>query len=92
MASSVFNKIPTIGSATLITLPYTAPSDGFVHLRLNPSTTSGGSASISANGITASVNTTTGSAQSTLIPVKKGDSVIHRASTHSYEVYFIPLA
>ena len=91
MASSSFNKIPTIGDYRSITLPFTAPSDGFILLRVNPSSETGARVVLVVNGLPASVSTSNGYQVSTTTPVKRGGVVTEGVASQNYSVWFIPL-
>lgn len=90
MASTGFNKIPTIGDGQSITLPFTAPSDGFITVRVNPATISGANVTLLVNGIPASVASSNGSQVSTTVPVKKGGRVTEAVASQTYVTWFIP--
>lgn len=82
----------TMGAwGTAQNVPFTAPSDGFVSLYLNPSTMSGGFGNFSVGGVSAYLNSPTGNGATTCVPIRKGESVTQSAlSNASIRVYFRP--
>lgn len=90
MASSNFNKIPAMGDGQSITLPFTAPSDGFITVRVNPASMSGANVILSVNGVPASIATSNGNQVSTTVPVKKGGRVTEALASQAYTAWFIP--
>lgn len=90
MASTIFNKIPAMGDGQSITLPFTAPSDGFIAVRVNPASMSGANVIIMVNGVPASIATSNGNQVSTTVPVKKGGRVAEASASQAYTAWFIP--
>ena len=90
MASTIFNKIPAMGDGQSITLPFTAPSDGFITVRVNPASMSGANVIIMVNGVPASIATSNGNQVSTTVPVKKGGRVTEALASQAYTAWFIP--
>lgn len=77
MASTVFNKTHLVntGWTSNVTLPYTAPSDGFITIYLNPSSQSGGSTLCYIGGAPVGLTSSNGDPNTTCFPIKAGEKV-----------------
>ena len=75
MASGTISRQLKIGSPSTITLPFTAPSDGFCTAYCNPKTASGGYIRIQTTAEYYGAYTGSGEPVSVMFPVCKGYSV-----------------
>lgn len=79
------------GSWEVKTAPFTADSSGFLYIFANPSTTSGGYATVDA-GVSVNIPCYGGEGVCVFVPVKKGTNVsIARQSGVSVSIRFISL-
>lgn len=92
--NTIESGLPKIGRYTQITLPYTTPSDGFIRIYLNPSSTNSAYIIVTSDlDGTMRVNSTLGMAEFVAFPVMKGSVISYTAGGNvgSYTVHFRPL-